>query len=209
MCITIVAITFRNRIYAWTLGDIPALYEEAIGLYKSCQYKEALPIFEKLAKLDTAAYSKFILGDMYYRGLACEVDYQKALTSFQEAAELNNTDAHNNLGVMYLSGHGVQADYSKAFRHFQYGAANGNPQAQLGLGTMYRHGWGIARNSSTAFDWYRKAAAHGNVDAMNNLGYMYISGCLHASVCILISVGIERLPPGYRILPPSRNIPKS
>lgn len=170
------AFTFRNRIYAWTLGDVQALYTEATTLYKARQYEEAVPLFEQLAGIDTAAYCKFVLGDMYYRGLTGEIDYQKAITLFKEAAELNNTDAHNNLAVMYLSGHGVQADYSKAFRHFQYGAANGNPQAQVGLGTMYRHGWGTARNSSTAFDWYRKAAAHGNVDAMNNLGYMYASG---------------------------------
>ena len=122
------AFTFRNRIYAWTLGDVQALYTEATTLYKARQYEEAVPLFEQLAGIDTAAYCKFVLGDMHYRGLTGEVDYQKAITLFKEAAELNNTDAHNNLAVMYLSGHGVQADYSKAFRHFQYGAANGNQQ---------------------------------------------------------------------------------
>ncbi len=167
----------RNRIYVWTLGDVPALYAKAVSHYKAREYQEALPLFEKLAGIDSAAYAKFLLGDMYYRGLGMNsADYKKALELFLESAEQNNTDAHNNLGVMYLSGHGVQADYSKAFRHFQYGAANGNAQAQVGLGTMYRHGWGTARNSSTAFDWYRKAAHRGNVDGMNNLGYMYASG---------------------------------
>ena len=151
------AFTFRNRIYAWTLGDVSALYDEAMALYKARQYEEALPLLEKLAGIDSAARCKFVLGDMYFRGLAGELDYEKALALFEESAELNNTDAHNNLGVMYLSGQGVQADYSKAFRYFQYGAANGNAQAQVGLGTMYRHGWGTARNSSTAFDWYRNA----------------------------------------------------
>ena len=94
----------------------------------------------------------------------------------ENMAELNNTDAHNNLAIMYLYGHGVEVTYWKAFRHFRYSAANGNPKGQVGLGNMYRHGWGTLRNSSTAFDWYRKAAAHGDADAMNNLGYMYVSG---------------------------------
>ena len=75
ICMIIVAITYRNRIYAWTLGDVPALYEKATSLYKSRQYQEALPLFEQLAELDTAAYCKFLLGDLHYRGLAGEVDY--------------------------------------------------------------------------------------------------------------------------------------
>lgn len=173
----ITAITNRNRIYAWTLGDVNALYAEAKSLYDTRKYKDARPLFQKLADIDSASYSQFLLGDMYYRGLGLDsADYAKAFMLFVKSANNNNTDAHNNLGVMYLYGHGVQADYYRAFRHFQYAAANGNSQAQVGLGTMYRHGWGTDRNSSKAFDWYRKAANLGNVDAMNNMGYMYASG---------------------------------
>lgn len=117
----VLAFTFRNRIYVWTLGDVPALYAEATALYKARQYEEAFPLLEQLAGIDTAAHCKFVLGDLHYRGLTGEVDYKKAFALFEEAAELNNTDAHNNLAVMYLSGHGVQPDYYKAFRHFQYG----------------------------------------------------------------------------------------
>ena len=80
--VIILAITCRNRIYAWTLGDVPALYEEAIGLYKERRYEEALPLLEQLAGLDTAAYCKFVLGDLYFRGLAGELDYEKALALF-------------------------------------------------------------------------------------------------------------------------------
>ena len=76
----IVGITCRNRIYTWTLGDVPALYAKAFSHYKAREYQEALPLFEKLAGIDSAAYSKFLLGDMYYRGLGMDsVDYKKAL----------------------------------------------------------------------------------------------------------------------------------
>lgn len=35
----VLAFTFRNRIYVWTLGDVPALYTKATALYKARQYE--------------------------------------------------------------------------------------------------------------------------------------------------------------------------
>lgn len=120
------AFTFRNRIYAWTLGDVSALYDEAMALYKARQYEEALPLLEKLAGIDSAACCKFVLGDLYYRGLTGELDYEKALALFEESADLNNTDAHNNLGVMYLSGQGVQADLKQLEEHKEIAELDSN-----------------------------------------------------------------------------------
>ena len=62
----IVLFICRNRIYTWTLGDVPTLYAKAVNHYKAREYQEALPLFEKLAGIDSAAYAKFLLGDMYY-----------------------------------------------------------------------------------------------------------------------------------------------
>ena len=88
--LVIVGITCRNRIYTWTLGDVPALYVEAVNHYKAKEYQEALPIFEKLAGIDSAAYAKFLLGDMYYRGLGMDsANYKKAFELFLESAEQN------------------------------------------------------------------------------------------------------------------------
>ena len=57
----IVLFICRNRIYTWTLGDVPALYAKAVNHYKAREYQEALPLFEKLAGIDSAAYAKFLL----------------------------------------------------------------------------------------------------------------------------------------------------
>ena len=94
----ITAITYRNRIYAWTLGDVNSLYAEAKSLYDTRKFNDARPLFQKLADIDSASYSQYLLGDMYYRGLGMDsADYTKAFMLFVKSANNNNTDAHNNL----------------------------------------------------------------------------------------------------------------
>ena len=118
----VITLASWNQIYVWLLGDVDMLYKEAIYHYKNRQFEKAFPLFEKLAKIDTASYCKFVLGDMYYRGLAGDVDYKKAFELFEESATLNCNDAHNNLAIMYLYGHGVESSYWKAVYHFRCSA---------------------------------------------------------------------------------------
>ena len=48
LCLLITALVAafinRNRIYVWFLGDVEALYKEAMSYYKNRQYDKAFPL---------------------------------------------------------------------------------------------------------------------------------------------------------------------
>ena len=99
IAVFIAAFVSWNHIYVWFLGDVDTLYKEAIHHYKNRQYDKALPLLEKMARIDTASYCKLVLADMYYRGMGTHVDYERAFELYEESAELDNYDAHNNLAI--------------------------------------------------------------------------------------------------------------
>lgn len=180
ICLSLVGIIglfgARDCIYRWMLGDVELKYGHAMAAYRGRAYEQARSLFVPLARMDSASYAQYLLGDMYYRGLGGNRDYDRAFSLFRKSADRGNLNARNNIAFMYMYGHGVEADYAKAREHFKWAASQGNAQAQLGLGTMYRHGWGIQRSYREALEWYYRSAAHGNADAMNNIGYMYYNG---------------------------------
>ncbi|WP_024994600.1 tetratricopeptide repeat protein [Phocaeicola paurosaccharolyticus] len=180
ICILIASIILiidrSNNIYAWTLGDLSSRYDSVFEAINSHDYITARQELKPLARIDSAKFAQYSLGDLYYRGLGGEKDYDKAYKLFKESAENGNMDAMNNIAFMSLYGHGTDVNYAKAYELFRNAALQGNPHAQLGLGTMYRHGWGVTRSCMLAMDWYKRSASHGNSDAMNNIGYMQYNG---------------------------------
>lgn len=180
ICLLLIAVisicAFHDRIYMWSLGDISDRYRQAMNAYREHEYDEARNRFIPLAGIDSASYAQYLLGDMYYRGLGGNTDYEKAFALFEKSGKAGNMNACNNMAFMYAYGYGVSENLSKARKYFQYAAQQGNAQAQLGLGNLYRLGLGGARDYREAIQWYRRSASHGDSDAMNNLGYMFFNG---------------------------------
>ena len=105
---------FRNEIYIWCIGDVNALYSEAEKYYKCNDFEQAQALYQKLAKIDSASRCQYVLGDLYFRGVAKEKDLKKARKYFIKAAEGGNSDAQNYLGYIYTLGIGVDTDYNEA-----------------------------------------------------------------------------------------------
>ena len=105
-----------------------------------------------------------------------EPDYAAARPLFEQAAELGNADALNELGLMYNDGNGVEQDYGKARAYYEQAAELGSQYAMCNLGWMYEHGQGVEADGKKAAALYEQAAELGNADAMRNLAQLYYDG---------------------------------
>jgi TPR repeat protein len=70
---------------------------------------------------------------LYLAGAGVPKNYVRAKTSFEQAAELGNAKAMNNLGMHYLNGTGVQRDINLARSWFERAIALNNAEAQENL----------------------------------------------------------------------------
>ena len=102
--------------------------------------------------------------------------WQKAISLYQEAADMGHSGAEYALGRLYASGQGVERDSAKATEWYRRAAEHGHADAQYSLGERYANGEGVERDGAEAAKWYRKAAQHGHADAQYGLGECYANG---------------------------------
>jgi len=101
---------------------------------------------------------------------------KEAVKLFQQAADLGESRAMQELGEMLMEGSVVDKNDEEAARWFRKAADKGNTSAMLFLGGMYRLGNGVEQSDQDAAAWFRKAADTGNPAAMYNLGTLYEEG---------------------------------
>ena len=104
--------------------------------------------------------AKYLLGDMYAKGIGVPQDKAKALYWFRSAADQEYDSAQFMLGDMYAAGDGVPQDKAEAAAWLRK-AAEWNNRAQWQLGVMYAAGDGVPQDTKTALDWLRSAVEHG------------------------------------------------
>lgn len=167
--------------------------KNGIEAYNKKDYKEAI------IRLTNAANAKntqamVVLGICYQYGLGTDVDYQKAIDYYSEAAQglPKQVEAMNYAGRLYL----IQAVKSTsndeknklimaAKSWFEQASINEHAESQTTLGEYYYGAWkrilptvdfeNIASHATSAL-WYMKAAGNGEVQAMLALGDMYVRG---------------------------------
>lgn len=105
--------------------------------------------------------AKYLLGDMYAKGIGVPQDKTKALYWFRSAADQEYDSAQFMLGDMYAAGDGVPQDKALAAEWFRKAAEQGHGEARFRLGGMYAKGDGVPQDTKTALDWLRSAVEHG------------------------------------------------
>lgn len=69
-----------------------------------------------------------------------EQNYTKASEYYEKSANLNNSNALNNLGRYYINGKGVEKNYTKAFEFFEKASKFGNSKAFFNIALLYQEG---------------------------------------------------------------------
>jgi TPR repeat protein len=150
-------------------GHNRAKHYVALRLLKEKNYNEAFKYFRE-ASLANVKESAFYLASFYEEGIATSQNYTEAIKWYEIAAEINNSDAMNNLGLMYQSAKGMsQADFSTAAKWFTRSAELGNPSAMNNLGSLYNTGKGVQQSKKTAMDWFKKACDAGSQTGCDNV----------------------------------------
>lgn len=140
-------------------------------------YKQALSYYEAAAAQKSAvAYNN--LGSLYFSGVGTEVDKEKALHFFEEAAKLGSNDAAVNLAIISLSSGAsdkTDADYKKIFDLLNQ-AQKDNNIAKFLLGYAYANGFHVEQNKIKAFKNVKAAADDKYDEAQYILADFYIRG---------------------------------
>ena len=114
----------------------------------------------------------------YYWGRGVKKNLSKALSLYERAAALGDSEASYIAGGMYYKGIGTVRDSYKAFRYLDYAAQNGKstPESNRALAEFYILGEVVPQNFEKAVKWYEDAANEGDSKAQLELGYLYFTG---------------------------------
>ena len=156
-------------------GVNPALYQEAIRLYRNHKYKEASDILLKLSAANNTE-AQNLLCDILCNKVKGYQLWPGILETFLPYAEENLAFAQTIVGKVYYRGKLNERNYEKAFDWFSKAAESGNSYAQYLLGNMYENGTFVEQNYDTALSYYKNSAAQNNIMAIGEMAYMKDNG---------------------------------
>lgn len=156
-------------------GVNPALYQEAIRLYRNHKYKEESDILLKLAAANNTE-AQNLLCDILCNKVKGYQLWPGILETFLPYAEENLAFAQTIVGKVYYRGKLNERNYEKAFDWFSKAAESGNSYAQYLLGNMYENGTFVEQNYDTALSYYKNSAAQNNIMAIGEMAYMKDNG---------------------------------
>jgi hypothetical protein len=98
--------------------------------------------------------------------LYLEIDEEKAIYYYQQAAEQGHHQAQYVLGYCYLNGKVVVKDNHLALKWIAASAMRGNPDAQYQLAYFYAAGCVVQKNQKEALGLFCRAVSQGSVEAL-------------------------------------------
>ena len=113
-------------------------------------------IIEKAKKGDPEAL--YQLGFAYYTGHGKEIDLEKAVACFKQAASQNHPKSIQALGVCYANGDGVTKDLQKAVFWYRKGAHLNFASSLYNLALCYYRGEGVKQDGQQARQLMEQAA---------------------------------------------------
>lgn len=139
-------------------------------------YQRAYNGFLKLEQSTLDDTLLYRLGQMNAKGMGTEQNIPQAISYFERAAKLKNTNALYGLGMIYLKPDLPEYAPSKAISYLQEAAKSENPFAQYQLAKLYLSGEHIPQNTSGAVNLFTAAAEAGNDMAAYQLGKLFYYG---------------------------------
>ncbi|CAG8450242.1 8197_t:CDS:2 [Ambispora gerdemannii] len=130
-------------------------------------------IYEKYRE---SKYHSF-LGFLYFNGIGCDLDKQKAFHYTKSAADNGDVVAQTRLGVYYFNGIGVVSDFQESFRWVLKASEKNFLPAQHLLACCYKSGVGCNEvNMPKAIELLKKTAQAGYSNAQFDLAEHYKKG---------------------------------
>ncbi len=151
-----------------------ATMEEALSDYKKGNYGAAIKELNRLGDAGNMS-AQIMLGALYNKGGAVELNDKMAANWFEKAANQGNAEAQFQLGNLYENSQ-LPKDYRLAASWYQKAAQQGSAKAQARLGVFYSLGLGVTQDPNEAILWSGKAALQGNADAQYWFGLGYMQG---------------------------------
>lgn len=163
-----------------------SFFDQAVNLFSSTkpvQEHADINLEELNAKADNGDVEALLdLAYLYlYGDKDVAVDYSKALTYYQKAADQKSAVALNNLGSLYFSGIGTSVNYTKAIEYFDEAAKLGSDDAAVNLAIIYLGSDVRGKNRedlTKVLSLLEQAEKKNNNIAKYLLGYCYMQGFL-------------------------------
>lgn len=149
--------------------------ETGISLFRSENYKAALPHLQRAAKAGNIQVLSY-LGYMYEKGLGTTKNYTSAFNMYKRGADNGNAECIFRLGLLYENGMGVTANQAKAFTLFKQSADLNFAYVANQTSYCYRTGRGTDKNLSEAIRYAQKACDLGDTSPCEWLGFLYYNG---------------------------------
>lgn len=171
------------------LKYIDALINKAYMLYEGSLITQDLPAARTLLEEAVALGSgnaAYRLGAIYEEGMYSEdgePDYQTALSWYEKAATMGDTNGYEYAGRYYLIGLGCEADKEKAKAYYEKGFALESAYCAVELALMYEEGNGVEENPQKCFEYLKSAEA-----------WEYPYGLFLLGRCYKHSIGTEEDP---------------
>ena len=152
-----------------------ATMKEVMEAVKAKDFDKA---FEALNVLSNQGHPDaiFLLGLMYERGTATEINPTKAYELYLKAADKGHPNAQVALAGLLRDGRGVEKNLEESVKWLEKAAATGSSNAEYNLGLRYAKGEGVAKDTTKAMELYGLAAEKNNMYAQFNLAYAYATG---------------------------------
>jgi TPR repeat protein len=113
------------------------------------------------------------LGDNYYFGRGCEVDYEMAMLYYKRAAAMNYPEAFFNIAHCYDWGKGTMRDHAQAFQYYKRGADLGHAACRYNCAISYHLGEGVAKDYGKAFEYFLAVANQNDAEACYHVALYY------------------------------------
>ncbi|MBQ1466141.1 MAG: sel1 repeat family protein [Eubacteriaceae bacterium] len=119
-------------------------------------------------------YAQNLLGECYMLGDGVEMDFEKAFSWFEKAAQQDYAPAQVSIGQFYENGWDVvPEDKEEAVCWFTKAAHQKHPGGMYCLGKCFMNGTGVPRSTAVGTLWLAGASALGHAAAHYDLGMYY------------------------------------